>query len=586
MDQISWPKNTLIVDWKGRSFSFRKESGEVGRVYFRVLRTKNDWFKYCCAMAIIQDFNTGDKESCEWRGVEGGLVGRILSRFGWHLDPGSREPYWKQQFRRGEKGNARLTSTQIVKPDGIVEYAPAEEVFCMIDGYVLGKPEAHANGGYRFWKIEFENTDEEYPRFKDAVLGLLDAAMSAQQQAMQPTEVPLYPQDLGEDGRNTQLVVMLDGLTLWRVHELVRGDPTDREMLIEHRADYLKALEDFAAAAMFSDCLGAPDPMHLGEGVEAKKSVEHLLFGIAKSDIKERIVRIPIGGQVNDLMTGEYRAYVEMDLRNMENTDWGWWVRHVQRDARKYLRQEEAVHDPSPAGSEYRHAKKGLVYDADLRGIINKDLFNECMAAATAAAADVNRRISPSDCEKFVYVVLVGHVVIGWRYFLACDAYRARTGNRDYLPSEGRASLILCSPRRHLGNVKKGLFRISRFLVPYCLEKALDHPMFRENLATSILDVADSDPGISRTRARIKEMRSDIEKGRYGAVDKLISEANAEASRENKSIAVENCVQCFDGIPQSGRWAQGFVKGTLSKVRRRVDSRLADLFPEVFKRGQ
>lgn len=172
MDVKSCPERTLIVDWQGRSMYFRNEAGKLGQVKFRALRSRNDWFKYCCAIAIVQDCHTRGRTEGEWRGVEDGLASRILDRFGWQLEPRSRKQYWDYYFPRGKPDECPLTETWIVNDGGTKTRAPAKELFCLIDGYVLGQPKAESDGSNKFWSIEFPNSDE-YLLFKEDVLRLL-----------------------------------------------------------------------------------------------------------------------------------------------------------------------------------------------------------------------------------------------------------------------------------------------------------------------------------------------------------------------------------------------------------------------------
>ena len=200
MDVTSCPENMIIVNWQNRSLYFRKKTGQLGQVQFRVLQSRNDWFRYCCAIAIIQDSNTRDCQTNAWLGVGDELAGEILNRFRWKLGLGVRTSYWKHHFPRGEEANYKYTKTWIVDDVGAKTHARATEVFCTLsDRYILGEPEEEPNGLHRFWSVEFVNTDEEFSQFKQAVLELPGAASHAEDSSSLVDEVIHYLKNLADE---------------------------------------------------------------------------------------------------------------------------------------------------------------------------------------------------------------------------------------------------------------------------------------------------------------------------------------------------------------------------------------------------
>lgn len=200
MDVTLCPENTIIVDWQNRSLYFSKKTGQLGQVQFRVLQSRNDWFRYCCAIAIIQDFNTRDCQTNAWLGVGDELAGEILNRFRWKLRLGVRTSYWKHHFPRGEEANYKYTKTWIVDDVGAKTYARATEVFYTLsDRYILGEPEEEPNGLHRFWSVEFVNTDEEFSQFKQAVLELPGVASHAEDSSSLVDEVIHYLRNLADE---------------------------------------------------------------------------------------------------------------------------------------------------------------------------------------------------------------------------------------------------------------------------------------------------------------------------------------------------------------------------------------------------
>lgn len=199
MDFVEYPKRTLRVDWTGRFLEFQRKTGEVVRVYFRRLNSKNDWFKYCCAIAVVQEYCTRDGQDGGWRGVEDTLASKIVERFRWSMKPSTRSQYWSHYFPCGEKAQTPLTEVEVLKPGGAVEQKSAKDVFSRLDGYVLGEPEKQADAKHEFWRIEFVNQDEEYDWFQTAVLQLIGAGVPTRREPDLAEQVLSYLEKLEED---------------------------------------------------------------------------------------------------------------------------------------------------------------------------------------------------------------------------------------------------------------------------------------------------------------------------------------------------------------------------------------------------
>lgn len=199
VDPILCPKNTIVLDWQDRYLYFKKDTGELGQVHFRELQSKNDWFRYCCAIAIVQDYYTRDQQCSEWRGVDNSLAGSILSRFGWQLTPTSQQKYWTHHFTYGEDAQFHLTDTWTLNRDGTRNRTPAKEVFNMVDGYILGEPRQESGGLHRFWSVEFVNENDEFLYFREAVMQLFDSGSCVHSSSTLTDEVLMYLRGLAED---------------------------------------------------------------------------------------------------------------------------------------------------------------------------------------------------------------------------------------------------------------------------------------------------------------------------------------------------------------------------------------------------
>ncbi len=199
MDFVECPKSTLRVDWTGQFLDFQRKTGELVRVRFLRLNSKNNWFKYCCAIAIVQEYCTRDGQDSSWRGVEDTLASKIVERFGWSMKPSTRSQYWSYYFPCGEEAQTPLTEVQVLQPGGTVEKTSAKDVFSRLDGYVLGEPEKQAGAKHEFWRIEFVNQDEEYDRFQTAVLQLIGAGVPTRLEPDLAEQVLSYLEKLEED---------------------------------------------------------------------------------------------------------------------------------------------------------------------------------------------------------------------------------------------------------------------------------------------------------------------------------------------------------------------------------------------------
>jgi len=170
-------KNIVEIDWQNRTFSYQLSDDELGQVYFRKLHSSNDWFKYCCSIAIAQKHHVDERNVTNWRGADNTFVTKVLDAFGWHLKSSSRNIYWTHYFSRGLKAQFHITETWRIDRDDIKKWAPATLLFNIIDGYVLGKPLERVNGTYNLWHVNFINTDEEFNKFRLQVLELLDTGV-------------------------------------------------------------------------------------------------------------------------------------------------------------------------------------------------------------------------------------------------------------------------------------------------------------------------------------------------------------------------------------------------------------------------
>lgn len=196
-----------------------------------------------------------------------------------------------------------------------------------------------------------------------------------------------------------------------------------------------------------------------------------------------------------------------------------------------------------------------------------------------------HRNVAPRACDIFVYKVLVSHIYVGFLYMASSDTFRPLNGFRDYLPSEHRAKLMSISPSylEHTRETKRALSKIQRFVLPYCLGKVIRKRINRREFVTAMFDTADCD-AIKNTRERLSEARIAIEKRHYDVAEDLRKELDKAARLSPKEPAHhEQFFENFDGIDLSGRWAQQLVEGAPPEYVRDIDSRLAGIFPDIFR---
>jgi len=176
-------KNTVEIDWQNRTFSYQLNEDELGQVHFLELhQSHTDWFRYCCSIAIAQDYHTTDEGVTAWTGASDDFISKVLKRFGWHSKTSTRNIYWTHFFSKGSKAKFPcFTETNSIDPDGKETWAAATTLFKMIDGYVLGKPTKLDTATYKLWSIKFINQDEDFTKFQQQVLQLVDVGVPTQQ---------------------------------------------------------------------------------------------------------------------------------------------------------------------------------------------------------------------------------------------------------------------------------------------------------------------------------------------------------------------------------------------------------------------
>lgn len=381
-----------------------------------------------------------------------------------------------------------------------------------------------------------------------------------------------------------ETIVVFDGCTYLRVVQVIMEDEQSREERRKYPLFFRNALEDFVFGAMLFDHLGVDENMWLpAQGSGYDKPVRTRLAELLQADIDAgKVVEVSSPVDINYLVGSEHRGRIIDDLDKLKDLKrhWGYWIAHVERDARYYMGKELCLRDNSLAYDEYEFVKPYLKYEDELRKRIPKKLFKDCRKRVKKIHPDFAERA----CEAFAYKVIVAHVVGGLNYVLTCDMITASSAYRDYLPSEGRSGLISNSwYPRHLKRVKGITSRVERLLLPYCVEKVVKAHPTPERFIETMLEIGDSDSSLVDTRMRLRQLRGEIDRQNYKAVQQLIEELGKAVTSREASLPAEQYFQSFDGVRRSIRWAQELVGDASSKaVYKEVGSMLSEIFPGTF----